>query len=241
MLRDTRAFHSQLPFRLRRWYLVQALRTIEVGTALSISSKSMPCTISVNSGHESLVPITLKHLPPEFQMWMGGFMLMSCLWLLMLKGQMDLLCAVMVFGVLLLVSLREQAAAALLTLAFFSLLGDTRRIVASFGQPALDLLLLVRPGASLLCCYVLVLLKVRLSDRLSSAQYSLSLWLYGLGIVQSSTRRGLCRAIWRALLHHGSPLWLWVGRELASPAVVGASRLRRPPPPGHGSSCAWFV
>ena len=106
-------------------------------------------------------------------MWIGGFMLMSCLWLLMLKGQMDLLCTVMIFGALLLVSLREQAAGALLTLAYLSLLGDTRRIVAaSFGQPALDLLLLVGPGMAVVLAFPL-LLKVRLSDRLSRAMFLL--------------------------------------------------------------------
>src|SRR5580698_7677662 len=116
---------------------------------------------------KTVSPITVRRLPPEFQMWMGGFMLMSCLWLLMLRGQMDLLCALMIFGGLLLISLRERATAALLTLAFLSLLGDVRRVVAaSFGQPTLDLLLLVGPGMAVVLAFPL-LLRVRLSERLS--------------------------------------------------------------------------
>jgi hypothetical protein len=163
-------------------------------------------------------PITVKRLPPEFQMWMGGFMLMSCLWLLMLKGQMDLLCALMIFGSLLLISLRDQAAAALLTIAFLNLLGDIRRIVAaSFGQPTLDLLLLVGPGMALVLAFPL-LSRVRLRDPLSKAMIVLLVVM--IGEIFNPQQGGLSVGVSGILFYIAPVLWFWIGRELASPAVV---------------------
>jgi hypothetical protein len=163
-------------------------------------------------------PISVKRLPPEFEMWMGGFVLMSCLWLVMFKGQMDLLCALMVFGSLLLISLRDQTAAALLTIAFLNLLGDVRRIVAaSFGQPTLDLLLLVGPGIALILAIQLVS-RVRLRDPLSKAM--LVLLVVMIGEIFNPQQGGLSVGISGILFYIAPVLWFWIGRELASPAVV---------------------
>jgi hypothetical protein len=167
---------------------------------------------------KTVSPITVRRLPPEFQMWMGGFMLMSCLWLLMLRGQMDLLCALMIFGGLLLISLRERATAALLTLAFLSLLGDVRRVVAaSFGQPTLDLLLLVGPGMAVVLAFPL-LLRVRLSERLSRAMFLLLAVM--IAEIFNPQQGGVSVGLSGALFYIAPVLWFWVGRELASPAVV---------------------
>jgi hypothetical protein len=151
-------------------------------------------------------------------MWIGGFMLMSCLWLLMLKGQMNFLCALMIFGGLLIVSLREQATAALLTLAFLTLMGDLRRIAAaSFGQPALDLLLLVGPCMAVVLALPL-LLRLRLPERLSKAMFVL-LAVMILEIFNPQ-QGGVSVGLSGALFYIAPALWFWVGRELASPAVV---------------------
>jgi hypothetical protein len=163
-------------------------------------------------------PITVKRLPLEFQMWIGGFMLMSCLWLLMLKGQMDLLCALVIFGSLLLISFRDRAAAALLTIAFLNLLGDIRRIVAaSFGQPTLDLLLLVGPGLAVVLAFPM-LSRVRIRDPLSKAMIVLLVVM--IGEIFNPQQGGLSVGVSGILFYITPVLWFWVGRELASPAVV---------------------
>lgn len=151
-------------------------------------------------------------------MWITGLISASLLWLLVLAGQLNLVCALILAGALLLVSFRDKASATLLTFAYLFLMGDVRRIVAvAFGQPAQDLLLLVGPLMAFVLAFP-VLLKVRLRDNLSKAMLLL-LVIMALQIFNPK-QGGLAVGLSGAIFYIAPVLWFWVGRHLGSPDVV---------------------
>jgi hypothetical protein len=155
---------------------------------------------------------------PEVLMWTGGLLYASILWLLMLGGQFDLVCALIIAGSLLLVSLYDKATATLLTFTYLFLMGDIRRIVAvAFGQPAQDLLLLVGPAMAFVLALP-ILLNVRLKDNISKAM--LFLLLVMILEIFNPRQGGLTVGLSGAVFYIAPVLWFWVGRCLGSPAVV---------------------
>jgi hypothetical protein len=158
------------------------------------------------------------HVQREILLWIGGFGLMVCLWILLVFGQMDLLCSLLILGVLLLSAVHNRGTAALLTLFFLSVLGDVRRIVAaSFGQPPLDLLLLIGPVIAAILGFG-ALIRVRLSDGLAKAMFV----LLGLMVLEvfNPMQGGISVGLSGALFYIAPVLWFWVGRQFASPALV---------------------
>ena len=143
---------------------------------------------------------------------------MLVLFFLLIRGQMDLLCAVLAIGVLLLMSALDRGLAIMGSFAFLMLLGELRRIVTvSFGRPKLDLLLLVAP---LMAFYLALpsLLSLRLRDLLSKAFFVL-LVVMVLEIFNPQ-QGGLVVGFSGALFYIAPVLWFWVGRQYASPALV---------------------
>ncbi len=157
-------------------------------------------------------------IDPQLVMWLTGLLCASVLWLLMLGGQFDLICALIVASTLLLISYFDKSTAIVLTFTFLFLMGDIRRIVAvAFGQPAQDLLLLVGPVMAFVLAFPL-LLNVRLRDNISKAMFFL-LIVMALEIFnpkQGSLTIGLSGAVF----YIAPILWFWVGRRFGSPAVV---------------------
>lgn len=151
-------------------------------------------------------------------MWIAGLFSASILWLLMLAGQFDLLCALILAGTLLLVSSYDKATATLLTFAYLFLMGDIRRVVAvAFGQPAQDLLLLVGPAMAFVLAFPL-LMKVRLKDNMSKAMLLL-LVVMSLEIFNPK-QGGLTVGLSGAIFYIAPVLWFWVGRRYGSPDVI---------------------
>ena len=159
-----------------------------------------------------------RALDPEYVMWITGLCSAGILWLLVLAGQLNLVCALIVAGTLLVVSFYDRATAALLTFTYLFLMGDIRRIVAiAFGQPAQDLLLLVGPVMAFVLAFPL-LLRVRLRDNTSKAMLLLLL-VMALEIFNPK-QGGLAIGLSGAIFYIAPILWFWVGRQVGSPAVI---------------------
>jgi hypothetical protein len=166
----------------------------------------------------SLTGVQWHGIDPSILMWIAGLFSASILWLLMVAGQFDLVCALIVGTTLLLISTYDKATAALLTFTYLFLMGDIRRIVAvAFGQPAQDLLLLVGPVMAFVLAFPL-LLKLRLRDNLSKAMLFL-LVVMTLEIF-NPRQGGLSVGLSGAVFYIAPVLWFWVGRHFGSPAVV---------------------
>lgn len=167
---------------------------------------------------DSLAISQRERIPSEFLMWTGGLLCASALWLLMLQGQFNLLCAFIIASSLILISLYDKPAAILLTLTYLILMGDLRRILAvAVGQPAQDLLLLVGPVVAFVLAFPL-LLRLRLSDGISKAMLAL-LGVMALEIFNPK-QGGLSVGLSGAVFYIAPVLWFWVGRRFGSPAVV---------------------
>jgi hypothetical protein len=159
-----------------------------------------------------------RAIQPEHLMWITGLTIACGLWLLVLGGQLNLVCAIIFAGTLLLVSLYDKATAALLTFSYLFLMGDIRRIVAvAFGQPAQDLLLLVGPLMAFVLAFP-VLLKVRLRDNISKAMLLL---LVVMAVeIFNPKQGGPAVGLSGAIFYIAPVLWFWVGRHVGSPSMV---------------------
>jgi hypothetical protein len=163
--------------------------------------------------------LTAPRMPAAVTMWVGGLLLMLCLWYLLLRGQMDLICALLIFITLLVVSVYNKITGAIMTLGYLTLMGDFRRMVAaSFGQPKFDLLLVVAPSIAFLLAFPM-LLKLRFKERLSKAMFALLIVM--ILEVFNPQQGGVTVGISGALFYIVPVLWFWIGRRHASPGVVG--------------------
>ena len=151
-------------------------------------------------------------------MWCGGLALLLVLLVLLVRGQMDLLCAVLATGGLLLLSLIDKPRAILYTLVYLIFLGEIRRIVTvSFGPSKLDLLLLVAPLLSFYFSLPL-LLDLRLRDLLSKAFFVLLVTM--VLEIFNPQQGGLVVGVSGALFYIVPVLWFWIGRQYASPSIL---------------------
>ncbi len=151
-------------------------------------------------------------------MWTGGLLCSAVLWLLMLEGQFNLLCALILFGSLLLVSLHDRATAILLTLSYLVLMGDIRRILAVLvGPPEQDLLLLIGPAVAAVLAAP-IFLSLRLRDALSKAM--LLLLLVMILEIFNPKQGGLAIGLSGSIFYIAPVLWFWIGRRFGSPEVV---------------------
>ena len=140
------------------------------------------------------------------------------LWFLLIGGQLNLICALMIGSVLVLALSKDVVSAALLTLIYLHVLGDVRRLIdVATGVPELDLLLLVGPCMALLLAAP-ILLKLRVHDALSKAMLILTV-LMAFEVINPA-QGGLAVGISGALFYLVPVLWFWIGRGIGSPAVI---------------------
>jgi hypothetical protein len=159
-----------------------------------------------------------RNNPSELAMWTLGLFGSAVLWILMLKGQFNLLCTVIILGSLLLVSLHDRATAILLTLSYLVLMGDIRRILAALvGPPEQDLLLLIGPAIAVVLAFP-IFLSLRLRDGLSKAMFFLLLVM--VLEIFNPKQGGLTIGLSGAVFYIAPVLWFWIGRRFGSPEVV---------------------
>jgi len=151
-------------------------------------------------------------------MWAGGLLFLLVLWLLMVSGRLNLLCAVLVAGPLLLLYLCDKSAALLAIFAYLFLLGDIRRIVSVLvGQPVIDPFLLLAPLMALVLALP-SLFHLRLIDPLSKAMFALLLLMVLEAL--NPAQGGLATSLAGVFFYLVPVLWFWVGRSMGSPLLV---------------------
>jgi hypothetical protein len=151
-------------------------------------------------------------------MWGGGGLLLLVLWIMLIAGQINLLCAVVLAVPLLLLAVYDKESAVVWTLAYLILLGDIRRIVAEFAEPAtFDPLLLVAPAVTAVLV-VPLLLDLRLKEPLSKSVLAL---LAVMGLEVFNPRQGPISIGLSGVFFYTIPvMWFWIGRSLGSAALV---------------------
>lgn len=151
-------------------------------------------------------------------MWVGGGLLLIVLWLMLIAGQISLLCAVFLAVPLLLLAVFDKESAVVWTFIYLVLLGDIRRIVAEIAAPStFDPLLLVAPAVT--AVLVIPLLPgLRLREPLSKAVLAL-LVVMGLEVVNPK-QGGLSIGLSGVFFYVIPVIWFWIGRSLGSVALV---------------------
>jgi hypothetical protein len=157
-------------------------------------------------------------VPSTIYLWTGGFVLLGFLWILLIQNRLHLLAAILIGGTILSICRVDRPTAVLVTFAYLFLMGDLRRII-SLGepQPAFDPMLLISP---VMAAYLGLpqLFRLRLKDGLSKAMFAL-LVIMTLEIA-NPLQGGVSVGLSGAFFYIVPMLWFWVGRSLASPAVV---------------------
>ncbi len=164
--------------------------------------------------------LMLRNLPSGTQMatGIGGMSLSMILLGLLIYGQLDLVCAILILLVLLTIALHDKITGIIATLGYLTVMGDVRRMVAAaFGQPQLDLLLLVAPAISIMFA-VPSLFRAKLQDLLSKAV--LALMFVMILQVFNPKQGGIAIGVSGGLFYLVPVLWFWIGRQFATPRVV---------------------
>jgi hypothetical protein len=151
-------------------------------------------------------------------MWLGGCLLLVCLWGLLISGQVSLLCAVAIGIPLVALAVYDRQAAVEWTLVYVILLGDLRRLVAEIAAPpAFDPLLLILPAVTVILATP-PLLRLRMREPLSKSVLAL-LFVMGMQVfnpVQGGLGVGLSGVFFYVI----PVLWFWIGRDFGSPDLV---------------------
>jgi hypothetical protein len=167
-----------------------------------------------------LVTSGLRRETELLWMWLGGGLLLIVLWGMLIAGQVNLLCTVVIAIPLLLLAVYDKDSAVLWTLVYLILLGDIRRIVVQIAAPStFDPLLLIAPAVTTVLV-VPLLGSLKLREPLSKAVLGL-LVVMGLEVLnpkQGSLSIGLSGAFFYII----PVMWFWIGRSLGSVALVEA-------------------
>lgn len=167
------------------------------------------------SAGTSFMRISLR---PEVYLWFGGLILVAALGFLLVHEQFHLLAAVVIGLTLLAVSATNKPLSVMLTFAYVFLMGDIRRFLTTLEpQPLFDPLLLVGPGMALVLA-VPYLARLTLRDKLSKAVLAL-LVIMTLEIA-NPLQGGIGVGLSGAFFYIVPVLWFWIGRGIASPALV---------------------
>jgi hypothetical protein len=151
-------------------------------------------------------------------MWMGGGLLLVGLWLLLITGQIHLLCALVFAVPLLLLAVYDKESALVWTFVYLMLLGDIRRVVSDIAAPAtFDPLLLVVPVVTAVLV-VPSLLNLKLREPLSKAV--LALLVVMCAEVVNPKQGGLGIGLSGVFFYIVPVMWFWIGRSLGSAALV---------------------
>ena len=151
-------------------------------------------------------------------MWMGGGLLSVGLWLLLITGQIHLVCALLFALPLLFLAVYDKESALVWTVVYLMLLGDIRRVVADIATPAtFDPLLLVVPVVTAVLV-VPSLLNLKLREPLSKA--ILALIVVMCAEVVNPKQGGLSIGLSGVFLYIVPVMWFWIGRSLGSARLV---------------------
>jgi hypothetical protein len=165
-----------------------------------------------------LVTSGLRRETELLWMWLGGGLLLIVLWGMLIAGQVNLLCTVVIAIPLLLLAVYDKESAVLWTLVYLILLGDIRRIIVQIAAPStFDPLLLIAPAVTTVLV-VPLLGSLKLREPLSKAVLGL-LVIMGLEVLnpkQGSLSIGLSGAFFYII----PVMWFWIGRSLGSVALV---------------------
>jgi hypothetical protein len=165
-----------------------------------------------------LVTSSLRRETELLWMWLGGGLLLSALWGMLVVGKLNLLCAVVVAIPLLALALYDKQSAVVWTLVYLILLGDIRRIVAITAAPsAFDPLLLIGPAVTTVLVFPL-LFGLKLREPLSKAILGL-LVVMGLEVLNPK-QGGISIGLSGAFFYIVPVMWFWIGRSLGSVALV---------------------
>jgi len=147
-------------------------------------------------------------------MWLGGGLLLTVLWGLLIIGQLNLLIALILAIPLLLLSVHNKQLAIVCAFGYLILLGDIRRIVAVIAAPAaFDPLLLIVPAVTLVLVAPL-LFGLRLSEPLSKAVLGL-LFIMLLEIFNPQ-QGGIGVGLSGVFFYVFPVSWFWIGRSYGS-------------------------
>lgn len=153
--------------------------------------------------------------PVDIFIWTSSFVFGIFLLYLLIHGQTNLLCAILIGTSFLVIMQYSRATAALYVLGYLILLGDVRRIAdAAFGRPKTDFLLLVGPVLAIMLALP-PLFRVRLRDTLSKAMLALLL-LMTLEVFNPQ-QGGVIVGLSGGMFYIVPMLWFWAGRDLGTP------------------------
>ena len=156
--------------------------------------------------------------PLRWRLWCLAFGFMVVNFFLLVRGQLNLLCALLIFSQLAILSVLNKHLAILVAFAYLLLLGDIRRVFGSImGWPTLDLLLLVGPILTIFLVLPL-LLRLRLSDPLSKCILALMV-LMTLEIFNPK-QGGIAVGVSGAMFYLVPLMWFWIGRQYATDELV---------------------
>ena len=159
-----------------------------------------------------------RGINPEIYLWGGALALLSAMLFLLSQGQFHLLVALAIGSALLAYSFRDKASAIVLIFAYLFAMGDIRRIVGlATPQPAFDPLLLVGPVMAALFAMP-SLFHLHLEDPVS--KWMLALLAVMTLEVFNPSQGSLAVGLSGAFFYIVPVLWFWVGRSIASPALV---------------------
>lgn len=151
-------------------------------------------------------------------MCVSGCLLLVCLWALLVSGQANLLCALIIGIPLVLVTIYDRQTAVVWTLVYVILLGDLRRIVSEVAAPpAFDPLLLILPVVTV----ILVtppLLRLRMKEPLSKSV--LALLFVMLMQIFNPSQGGFAVGLSGVFFYAIPVLWFWIGRDCGSADLV---------------------
>jgi hypothetical protein len=156
--------------------------------------------------------------PKSMKFWLATSGLIAINMWLLLHGQMNLACALNIIIILVLIASINRELAVLMIFAYLFLLGDIRRFVsAAIGFPALDLLLLVGPAVGLIISLPL-LLRLRLSERIS--KLVLALMIIMVLEIFNPRQGGVAVGLSGAIFYLVPLFFFWIGRRYGTDYLV---------------------
>jgi hypothetical protein len=149
--------------------------------------------------------------PRKMRVWLATLGLVAVNMWLLFHGQLNLACALNLVAILTMLASLNRELAVLITFAYLFLLGDIRRFLSSaIGFPALDLLLLVGPTVGLIIALPL-LLRLRLSERIS--KLVLALMVIMILEIFNPRQGGVAVGLSGAIFYLVPLFFFWIGRR----------------------------
>jgi hypothetical protein len=150
----------------------------------------------------------------KFQVWFASAVLLTLNMWLLIRGELNLVCALNLATIVITLSVLNHQAAISATFVYLFLLGDIRRLISSaIGFPKLDLLLLVGPLVGIVIGAPL-LLRLRLAEGIS--KLIIALMLVMTLEIFNPKQGGLVVGLSGALFYLVPMLYFWMGRRFGT-------------------------